>query len=179
MFVSHNISPVFGFLISCNGYLPINLSCSGSITWFPSFIAYTSSPSSVPQSISLTIISCETSTNLLVKYPESAVLKAVSARPFLAPCEDMKYSNASNPSRKHDLIGISTALPDINDLHRGYTHTIYQVIPYDITQDDEEHILKLMPHCKRTRWHDLAIDIINQTGGKQNGIQKVLDFQFS
>ena len=26
-----------------------------------------------------------TSTNLLVKYPESAVLRAVSARPFLAP----------------------------------------------------------------------------------------------
>ena len=60
------------------------------------------------------IKSCETSTSLLVKYPESAVLKAVSARPFLAPCDEMKYSNASRPSRKQDLIGISTALPDVS-----------------------------------------------------------------
>ena len=69
------------------------------------------SPSCVPQSCSLTIMSCDTSTSLLVKYPESAVLRAVSDRPLRAPCEDMKYSKASKPSRKHDLIGISTALP--------------------------------------------------------------------
>ena len=35
--------------------------------------------------LSLTTIPAATSTNLLVKYPESAVLNAVSARPFLAP----------------------------------------------------------------------------------------------
>ena len=56
-------------------------------------------------------MSWETSTNLLVKYPESAVLKAVSESPFLAPCAEIKYSKASNPSAKDDLIGISTALP--------------------------------------------------------------------
>ena len=58
-------------------------------------------------------MSWETSTNLLVKYPESAVRRAVSARPFLAPCDDTKYSSASSPSLKHDLIGISTALPEV------------------------------------------------------------------
>ena len=31
-----------------------------------------------------------------------------------------------------------------------------------------------MPHCQYTRWHDLAIDIIPQNGGKQNGILEVL-----
>ena len=61
-------------------------------------IAYTSSPSVVPQSCSLTIISCGTSTNLLVKYPESAVLKAVSENPLRVPCAAMKYSNESRPS---------------------------------------------------------------------------------
>ena len=37
------------------------------------------------QSSSITITSWLTSTSLLVRYPESAVLRAVSARPFLAP----------------------------------------------------------------------------------------------
>ncbi len=106
------------------------------------------------------------------------IIEEIDKHPF--PCifveDQLMYINYHNEAVQIVQDAISTALPDINDLHRGYTHTIYQVIPYDITQDDEEHILKLMPHCKRTRWHDLAIDIINQTGGKQNGIQKVLDF---
>jgi len=57
------------------------------------------------------MISWETSTNLLVKYPESAVLNAVSAKPFLAPCAEIKYSSASSPSLNDDVIGISTVLP--------------------------------------------------------------------
>ena len=74
-------------------------------------MSYTTYPSSVPQSCSFTIISCDTSTNLLVKYPESAVLKAVSESPFLAPWAEIKYYKAYNPSANDDLIGISTALP--------------------------------------------------------------------
>ena len=41
--------------------------------------------SSVPQSSILITESIETSQSLLVKYPELAVFKAVSASPFLAP----------------------------------------------------------------------------------------------
>ena len=70
-------------------------------------------PSCVPQSCSLTIMSCATSTSLLVKYPESAVLSAVSASPFLPPWLDTKYSNGSNPSLNDERIGTSTAFPDV------------------------------------------------------------------
>ena len=97
--------------MSSNGYLPNKRSSSFSTTWFPSLMSESSIPSFVPQSSSLTIISCATSTNLLVKYPESAVLKAVSAKPFLAPCAEIKYSRASSPSLNDDVIGISTVLP--------------------------------------------------------------------
>ena len=69
---------------------------------------------------------------------------------------------------------ISTPLPELGDLKRGLTHPIYQVIPYDITIEQEQEILQQMPHCQYTRWHDLAIDIIPQNGGKQNGILEVL-----
>lgn len=113
VFESTIISPVSGCFISFNAYLPSSLSCNFSIIWLPSLMSSIIIPSCVPQSSSLIIMSWLTSTSLLVKYPESAVLKAVSAKPFLAPCDDMKYSSASSPSLKHDFIGISTVFPDV------------------------------------------------------------------
>ena len=64
------------------------------------------------QSFFVTITSCETSQSLLVKYPEFAVLRAVSAKPFLAPCVDVKYSRLVNPSLKFEIIGVSIISPD-------------------------------------------------------------------
>jgi hypothetical protein len=49
-------------------------------------------PLSVPQSSRLVIISCATSQSFLVKYPDSEVLSAVSAKPFLVPLDATKYS---------------------------------------------------------------------------------------
>ena len=96
------------------------------------------------------------------------------------PCifveKELMYINYHNQAVQIVQDAISTPLPDINDLKRGYDNPIYQVIPYDITQDDEAKILEAMPHCKKTRWHDLAIDVIPSQGGKQNGILKVLDY---
>ena len=57
------------------------------------------------------ITSCETSTKRLVKYPASAVLRAVSASPFLAPCVEIKYSNIERPSLKFESIGFSIISP--------------------------------------------------------------------
>ena len=98
--------------------LPVILSSRDSIT-LPFLIKGSTSMngmSSFPsqQSTSRMIRPCETSTKRLVKYPESAVLSAVSERPFLAPCAEMKYSKTSRPSRKLDLIGSSIDLPDVS-----------------------------------------------------------------
>ena len=67
--------------------------------------------SSVLQSSSRMITSCETSTSRRVRYPESAVRSAVSARPLRAPCVEMKYSSTDRPSMKLDLIGRSMISP--------------------------------------------------------------------
>ena len=80
-----NNSPVTGSITSCKDVLPTILSFNFSTTSSFFFKAVTDMPLKVPQSSELTITSCATSTNLLVKYPASAVLRAVSARPFLAP----------------------------------------------------------------------------------------------
>ena len=53
-----------------------------------------------------------TSQSLLVKYPEFAVFKAVSASPFLAPWVELKYSKAVKPSLKFDVIGDSIISPE-------------------------------------------------------------------
>src|SRR5580658_4031997 len=58
-----------------------------------------------PQSSMRMISSCATSTRRRVRYPESAVRRAVSASPLRAPCVEMKYSRTERPSRKEDLIG--------------------------------------------------------------------------
>ena len=95
------------------------------------------------------------------------------------PCifveEELMYINYHNAAVEIVQKAISTPLPDINDLNRGLTHPIYQVIPYDIDESKENYILSCMPHCKKTRWHELAIDIIPKMGGKQNGIHQVLE----
>ena len=66
---------------------------------------------SVPQSSSRTMTSCATSTRRRVRYPESAVRSAVSARPLRAPCVEMKYSTTVRPSRKLDVIGLGMVSP--------------------------------------------------------------------
>lgn len=105
------------------------------------------------------------------------IIKEIDINPF--PCifveEELMYINYHNDAVETVQDAISTPLPEINDLHRGFTYPIYQVIPYDINEKQEGKILQLMPHCKKTRWHPLAIDMIPANGGKQNGIAKVLD----
>jgi len=104
------------------------------------------------------------------------IINLIDQHPF--PCifveKELMYINYNNEAVQIVQDAISTALPDTNDLHRGLTNPIYQVIPYDVNEENEATILKLMPHCKKTRWHDLAIDIIPKNGGKQNGIINVL-----
>lgn len=106
------------------------------------------------------------------------IIDAIHKDPF--PCifveDQLMYINYNNEAVQTVQNAISTALPDINDLNRGYSHPIYQVIPYGINQEKEDDIMKLMSHCKQTRWHDLAIDIIPANGGKQNGIKEVLNY---
>ena len=86
------------------------------MTEAPSIIASTVIPSSVPQSSDVITTSWDTSTNLLVKYPELAVFRAVSASPFRAPWVDVKYSSIDKPSLKLEVIALSIMLPSGFDM---------------------------------------------------------------
>ena len=103
---------VSGSIISSAEDLPRICSPIVSIISEPSTIVFLIIPSFVPQSYSVIITSCATSTNLLVKYPELAVFNAVSASPFLAPCVELKYSKTDKPSLKLEIIGVSIISPE-------------------------------------------------------------------
>ncbi len=90
---------------------PNTRSASGSTTSPPSIIGDINIPLLVPQSTPLMTKSCATSTKRRVKYPEFAVLSAVSASPLRAPCVEIKYCNTSKPSRKLAVIGVSIIEP--------------------------------------------------------------------
>ena len=90
---------------------PKTRSANGSMISSPSLRSEISIPKIVPQSISVTITSCATSTKRRVRYPASAVFRAVSANPFLAPCVEIKYSITDNPSIKFAVIGFSIISP--------------------------------------------------------------------
>ena len=79
-------------------------------------IAVTVIPSFVPQSSSMTMTSCATSTSRRVRYPESAVFNAVSARPLRAPWVEMKYCSTERPSRKFAVMGVSMTSPEGLDI---------------------------------------------------------------
>ena len=106
------ISPVNAFLISSAAFRPSALSDKLTTTFPPSIISEIVIDFFEPQSFWVIITSWETSHNLLVRYPELAVFRAVSARPFLAPWVEVKYSKIVKPSLKFEIIGVSIISPD-------------------------------------------------------------------
>ena len=96
--------------------LPNILSVKAWMISPPSIIDVTVIESFVPQSSRTTTQSWDTSTNLRVKYPELAVFRAVSARPFLAPWVEIKYWSTDKPSLKLAVIGVSIIEPSGLDI---------------------------------------------------------------
>ena len=105
------VSPVFSLTTSIAAMRPTRRSSNGSGMATDSSTVI-QVPISVPQSSSRVMTSCATSTRRRVRYPESAVRSAVSARPLRAPWLEMKYSSTLIPSRRLERIGRSMIRPD-------------------------------------------------------------------
>lgn len=105
------------------------------------------------------------------------LIERLEKDPF--PCvfveKDQLYINFVNDTVKQVQKDITSEVADIGDIKRGLTHPIYQVMGYDMSEEDKQELSTYMPHCKYTHWHDDAIDIIPNIGGKQNGILKVME----
>ena len=93
------------------------------------------------------------------------------------PCilveEDRMYINFHNARVEKVQAMIHSDMPPIDDLDRGYTHPVYQIILY--MNDLERADLPPMLGIKFTSWNMGGADGIPATGGKATGIAKVLE----
>ena len=70
--------------------------------------------------------------------------------------------------------GITVGKLPIEPIENILNNEIYQMGPF-ITREKEVEFLKHTPTCKSARWHDEFTDIIPLEGGKDVGIDKVLE----
>lgn len=106
------------------------------------------------------------------------IIAQIDAHPY--PCvfveKDNMYINMINQEVINAQKAVHTSLPPVMDIHRALKNPIYQMSPF---LDDEQariYPLSILKHCKATRWNTYAMDIIPESGGKKEGIKKILQY---
>ena len=105
------------------------------------------------------------------------VVREMEINPF--PCEfveaDRIYINYVDEIVEKAQDAINTPIPEIGSLKEGVNHEVLLVLPFGM-ENRQDKLKELLPDCKMTRWHEHAFDIINAAGGKEKGIEKVLEY---
>lgn len=65
-------------------------------------------------------------------------------------------------------------LPPVKPLEHALEVPVYQVITF-VTPEEEDKLFELAPDLNHTRWCDLFLDVIPEGGGKDTGMQAVMD----
>ena len=106
------------------------------------------------------------------------LLKTLNLKPF--PCtfitQDEMYMNYANDLVAEVQRDISSDVSNTKDISHVLQEDILQVIPYGLDDVEISTVLEYMPHCKATSWHKRARDIIIKQGGKDIGIQEILQY---
>ena len=84
--------------------------------------------------------------------------------------KDRMYANCVNSRMEVEQAKIGTAVPAVRDISDLENRRIYQVIPF-VNEEEEEELLRQMPHCRTKRWGDAVVDLMSRSGGKENGIR--------
>ena len=105
------------------------------------------------------------------------VVREMEINPF--PCEfveaDRIYINYVDEIVEKAQDAINTPIPELGSLQEGVNHEVLLVLPFGM-ENKQDKLKELLPDCKMTRWHEHAFDIINAAGGKEKGIEKVLEY---
>ncbi len=105
------------------------------------------------------------------------VVNEMKSDPF--PCEfveaDRIYINYIDEIVEKAQDAINTPIPEIGVLEEGVNNEVLLVLPFGM-ENKQERLRELLPDCKMTRWHEHAFDVINKLGGKEKGIEKVLEY---
>ena len=84
------------------------------------------------------------------------------------------YLNCVNGYTLQFLKDLSIDLPPIGDPRRALEGELYQAVTF-LDREHEHLLLSRAPHLKTTRWHPNFLDVIPATGGKDRGMDAILD----
>ena len=84
------------------------------------------------------------------------------------------YINYSDEYTVQFMEDLHLPLPPTAPPTRALGRDIYQAITF-LTKDNESLLLDRAPHLKTTRWHTHFLDVIPTTGGKDKGMDALLD----
>lgn len=88
--------------------------------------------------------------------------------------EDM-YINRVEDHTLEFLKDLDLELPPVADPARALEGELYQAIAF-LTRENEHLLLDRAPGLKTTRWHPHFLDVIPATGGKDQGMDAILDY---
>ena len=84
------------------------------------------------------------------------------------------YLNCINDLTRAFLKGLNLPLPPVRPASHALGREIYQAITF-LDRDNEHLLLDRAPHLKTTRWHPHFLDVIPPTGGKDKGMDAILE----
>lgn len=93
------------------------------------------------------------------------------------PCavvqEEEIYMNYKNAAVDQIFTLLNFPAPPLRPLREIVYNKTYQLIAF-FTEEQEEHILSVLPHCESTRWNPLFSDVVPKGSNKGVGIDKIL-----
>lgn len=115
--------------------------------------------------------------NTINKDDIQSLLNHLEKHPF--PCgfteEHTKYFNMRD-ERVDEIHSIThNDNHPARDCHDVINHKVYQCMCF-VNEQEEQELLKVMPHCISARWHPLFCDVSPKGGTKQNGIDIFLKY---
>ena len=85
------------------------------------------------------------------------------------------YLNCINDYTRRFMGDLNLDMPPVRDPRRALEHKLYQAVTF-LTRDNEHLLLSRAPHLKTTRWHPEFLDVIPTSGGKDRGMDAILNF---
>ncbi len=85
------------------------------------------------------------------------------------------YINYADGYTRQFMDDLDLPLPPVRDPARALEGEVYQAITF-LTRDNEELLLSRAPHLKTTRWHPHFLDVIPAGGGKDKGMDVMLEY---
>ena len=84
------------------------------------------------------------------------------------------YVNCVNRLTQQFISDLCIPMPPVRPARYALGRTVYQAVTF-LDRDHEHLLLDRAPHLKTTRWHPNFLDVIPPTGGKDRGLDAILE----